>query len=106
MGEGYFDGLPAPARVVIVQNARPLLFELSVSAERFTCEDARLIRAPTLLINGERTAPLFKRIGARLAECIPGSESLVVPAASHAAYRQNPEAFNRGVLDFLSRHDD
>ncbi|MGA2664825.1 MAG: alpha/beta hydrolase, partial [Nitrososphaerales archaeon] len=103
-GEGAFDALPPPIRSVILQNTRPLLGELMESPQPFTCADAGRIGAATLLMNGERSAPLFREITGRLAQCIPQSESVVVPGASHAAYRQNPQFFNEAITTFLTSH--
>lgn len=102
-GEGSFDWLPPPARAVRLQNAPPLV-ELSDSPQPFTCEDAKRIRAPTLLIRGERTVGLFQRIDERLAQCLPHSESEVVPNATHEPYWQNPTYFNNALLRFIEEH--
>ena len=35
---------------------------------------------------------------------IPNSEVVIVREAGHSSYWEQPEAFNRAVLDFLARH--
>jgi len=42
----------------------------------------------------------FRTAGAR----IQGSESLIVPEAGHSTYWEQPELFNRAVLNFLGKH--
>ena len=62
------------------------------------------IRMPTLLLTGgaDMTAPpALMRI---LASHIPNAEFLIVPNAGHSVYWEEPELFNRTVLDFIRRH--
>jgi len=35
---------------------------------------------------------------------VKGAESVVVPEAGHSAYWEQPEFFNRVVLEFLAKH--
>jgi pimeloyl-ACP methyl ester carboxylesterase len=39
-----------------------------------------------------------------VAQQIPNSEVVMVHEAGHSSYWEQPEAFNRAVLDFLLRH--
>lgn len=59
------------------------------------------IRAPTLCIAGARDD--FLPAVRLLAERIPDAELVVIPDAGHTANIDQPEAFNRAVLDFLAR---
>jgi pimeloyl-ACP methyl ester carboxylesterase len=59
------------------------------------------LRLPTLLIAGAAdlfTPPSISRL---LAAEIPNSRLVVIPEAGHSAYWEQPELFNRAVLDFL-----
>ena len=58
---------------------------------------------PIQLIWGrqERAVPLETGLAAH--ELVPGSELAVIDAASHAPYYEQPEEFNRILLDFLDR---
>jgi len=62
------------------------------------------IRVPTLILTGgaDMTAPppLMKLLAAR----IRNAEFVVVPNAGHSTYGEDPEAFNRAVLDFTRKH--
>jgi pimeloyl-ACP methyl ester carboxylesterase len=62
------------------------------------------IRTPTLLLTGgaDMTAPpaLMKLFASR----IRNAEFLVVPNAGHSVYWEEPDAFNRSVLDFIRKH--
>jgi pimeloyl-ACP methyl ester carboxylesterase len=35
---------------------------------------------------------------------IPGSEFVVAPESGHSVYWEQPDVFNRAVLDFAGRH--
>jgi pimeloyl-ACP methyl ester carboxylesterase len=62
------------------------------------------IRVPALILAGgaDMTAPppLKKLFAAR----IKGSEFVVVPNTGHSTYWEDPESFNRAVLEFIRKH--
>jgi pimeloyl-ACP methyl ester carboxylesterase len=62
------------------------------------------IAAPVLLITGEADLysppALIRMVAAR----IPNSEVAIMREAGHSSYWEQPDAFNRTVLDFLARH--
>jgi pimeloyl-ACP methyl ester carboxylesterase len=62
------------------------------------------IRLPALLLTGGADLyappPVMKLFAAR----IRNSEFLSVPDAGHSTYWEQPEVFNRAVLDFIGRH--
>jgi 3-oxoadipate enol-lactonase len=63
--------------------------------------DAAQIRAPTLVLCGERdkaNLPLARE----LADGVPRSMLKLVPAAGHVANLDNPQAFTALVVEFLS----
>ena len=41
----------------------------------------------------------------RLQELLPDVERLNIPEAGHPMFISHPEEFNRGVIDFIDRHD-
>jgi 3-oxoadipate enol-lactonase len=62
------------------------------------------IRCPTLVVAGDRdgVVPLGPKL--RLGAAIPGARVEVVPASGHATPYDQPETFNRLLLDFLAEH--
>jgi pimeloyl-ACP methyl ester carboxylesterase len=62
------------------------------------------IRTPTLLLTGGADMyappPVMRLFAAR----IKGAEAVVVPEAGHSAYWEQPDVFNRAVLDFIKKH--
>jgi pimeloyl-ACP methyl ester carboxylesterase len=65
--------------------------------------DLPRLRMPVLLVGGDRDPSLgpMRRMHRR----IRGSRLIVLSPASHFANRDQPEAWNRAVLDFLARVD-
>jgi pimeloyl-ACP methyl ester carboxylesterase len=104
--QGAFDELPAPTRARIMENAQEMKAELLSPGyySKFTCDDAKKIKAPTLLLTGELSPPIFRHGVRELQRCIPEAECSVIPKSSHAMHIGNPEAYNARILSFLSRH--
>jgi pimeloyl-ACP methyl ester carboxylesterase len=79
-------------------NALRALLAMDLIAARL-----REIRIPTLLIGGDRDPSLAPM--RMMHRKIRGSKLVVLSPASHFANRDQPEAWNRAVLDFLARVD-
>ena len=74
------------------------------SKNRITWAALETIQTPTLLITGDAdlyTPPSVLRM---FAERFPNCESVVIPECGHSAFWEQPETFNRTVLDFIARH--
>jgi pimeloyl-ACP methyl ester carboxylesterase len=74
------------------------------AANDITEATLKRLSVPTLLITGEADLysppALIRMVSAQ----IPDSEVVIVREAGHSSYWEQPEAFNRAVLDFLARH--
>ena len=77
---------------------------LQPTRNKITFAALETIRTPTLLITGDADLytppPVLRLFAARF----PNGESLVIPECGHSAFWEQPEAFNRAVLDFISKH--
>jgi pimeloyl-ACP methyl ester carboxylesterase len=82
-------GQPAPAQTM---------------RNRMTFSLLEKIQLPTLLLTGGADMyappPVLRLFAAR----IQGSESVIVPEAGHSTFWEQPEAFNKAVLDFVRKH--
>ena len=58
------------------------------------------MRVPTLVVNGEHDNSLTR--GAITAKLIPGATHAVIPDTGHACVMEDPDAFDRHVIAFLS----
>jgi pimeloyl-ACP methyl ester carboxylesterase len=57
---------------------------------------------PVLVITGEKTVPIHRRIDEDLSRWIPRARSATIPASGHGSPRENPQAFTEVVDQFLS----
>jgi non-heme chloroperoxidase len=107
LGAGTYAKMAPEQRVVMLDNVPELKAELKcadIFFSPFSFDDARRIKAPTLLIEGSASLPMFRPIAAKFMECVPKIERGVVDGAPHAAHFMAPDGFNEVVLDFLHRH--
>lgn len=98
--------IPAEAMSRRMENERALRM-LTLSTDEFPWldpNDVAAVRAPTLLLAGEQTPAIHATVFANLCAAMPQAEAHRIPNAGHGAARDNPNAFNRLVLDFLRRH--
>ena len=70
----------------------------------FTDQEASLIRAPTLLVEGELTTTLFRTTLEVLANTIPKAQRVVLPKVGHGLHLEDPGAFSRVALEFFAQH--
>lgn len=98
--KGAFRALPQEARSMMLDNARTVA-ELRTKFPRFTANEAGMIRSPTLVVNGEKSALYLRRIGELMAKAVPGARRVVAPGCRHFPHMENPVFFNEKVLGFL-----
>jgi pimeloyl-ACP methyl ester carboxylesterase len=79
-----------------VQMKRPTIYSLEA---RMT-----LLEVPTLIVTGDEDEPCLEP-GLFMKRKIPTSGLVVVPKTGHAVNLEEPDAFNRAVLDFLTAVD-
>ena len=107
MGSGAADELPASVTDRIMANIRLLGYEptaLSDISGEITREEAATIRTPALLLTGQDSPPMFKRVMDELERHLPQAERVEIARASHLLHVMNPEAFNAAVIAFLAAH--
>ena len=79
-----------------VQLSRPSVFELGQSMER--------LEVPTLIMTGDEDEPCLEP-ALFMKRKNPTSGLVVLPKAGHTINLEDPEAFNRALLDFLTAVD-
>jgi esterase len=97
--------MPEPNRQTLRDNAATLLGQVKEQRAPFSRVDAEAIRAPTLLMAGDRSPASFHHTLDGLETALKDVRRVVIPNASHSSNIDNPQAFERAVLDFL-RDDD
>ena len=93
----------SPERIARMQrdNARTLLGQINERRSPYTRADLGAIRAPTLLVGGADTSPMFLSILDAMERGIAGAERVDIPGTTHLMSDEDPAAFNRAVLAFL-----
>lgn len=84
------DNAPSHAADALAKEAPPL----------FSCDLAKKIKAPVLLVNGSKSLPMFKRINEELQACLMNNEMVEI-SATHAGPMDNPRAFDKAVREFI-----
>lgn len=105
-GPGTYDRRSEAERRMMLDNALERVADARTVLQppAFTCEMAKRITAPTLLMNGVRSPAFFHRIVDELERCMPNRERVVIPDASHTVPSENAAGFDEAVLAFLERH--
>ena len=79
-----------------VQMTRPSIFDLGPQMEK--------LEVPTLVVTGDEDDPCLEP-GIFMKRKIATAGLVVIPKSGHAVNLEEPDAFNRAVLDFLSAVD-
>ena len=62
------------------------------------------IHVPTLLLTGDGDVYMPPPVLRMFAKRLPRCESVVLPECGHSGYWEQPDMFNRAVLDFLRKN--
>lgn len=77
--------------------------QLAMAGRTDTTEALHAIGVPSLILVGEEDTLTPPAQAREMAARIPGAELEVIPRAGHLSNLENPEAFNRALITFLSR---
>jgi len=103
-GPGAWEKRPEEKKVIGRDNARTLIGQMNEQRKPYSADAARAVGAPTLLLGGADSQPNFARIIEALMRFMPDTRRVTVPKATHGLNYDNPEFFNKAVLDFLAPH--
>lgn len=105
-GPGTFDRLPAERRASIIQNAKffKVLYSSSNPFPDLSKDSVRRLKMPILIVKGANTDELHQAVTEELGRVLFRAHRVTIPNAGHGSPRQNPEAFNGAVFEFLERH--
>jgi pimeloyl-ACP methyl ester carboxylesterase len=77
---------------------------LPATINRITFALLETLQVPTLLITGDADLYTPPPVARMFAEKIKQTELTVIPECGHSAYWEQPDLFNRAVLDFIGKH--
>jgi pimeloyl-ACP methyl ester carboxylesterase len=101
-----FATLPPDVRKLLIENA-PEWRALTISKDAFPdlpLSVIRRIKAPTLLLSGERSLRLHGMIDSRLERLLFRKERIIVPRATHEMWNEYPEECRTAALAFVAKH--
>ena len=101
-GPGTWDQMPEQIKQRRRDNARTLVGQIKESRAPFARADAEAVRAPTLLMAGERSPASFHRILDGLETAIRDVRRAVIHKASHSSNIDNPAAFRARCWGFYT----
>jgi pimeloyl-ACP methyl ester carboxylesterase len=105
-GAGRFDNLPPEGRAGAMQNSR-FFRAATLSSDPFPDlpkDKVKRLSIPILIVSGENTIELHKFVNEELARLLPRAERAIIPKAGHGSARENPQAFNEVVINFLDKY--
>jgi pimeloyl-ACP methyl ester carboxylesterase len=100
-GPGAWERTPELAKQFTHANAMTLLGQIRETRVPFTREAAQAVKAPTLLVLGGLSPPMFGQIIDALAAAIPNAQRVTIADATHTMNVIKPAAYNEAVLNFL-----
>ncbi len=104
LGADVYESLPAEVTEAMQANGKLLSSELMGEGfPAFSESDARRITPPTLLITGEKSPPLLRRLTDRLQELLPNAQRVDIAGASHLMHYEKPSSVNAAVLQFIEQ---
>jgi non-heme chloroperoxidase len=101
-----FASLPPAARSAFVQNA-PEWRALTASKEPFpdlSRGDIKDLKAPVLLLSGQRSPAMHALIDQELERLLPRGERIILPNATHLMWNEFPEQCRAAALAFFAKH--
>jgi pimeloyl-ACP methyl ester carboxylesterase len=75
--------------------------EMWMTQPDYSPEQLGSITVPTVIADGEHDEGIKREHTEELARLIPGAKLVIFPATSHFAFWQDPDMFNKAVLEFL-----
>jgi pimeloyl-ACP methyl ester carboxylesterase len=100
-GPGAWQRTPEIGKQFTRDNAMTLLGQIHETREPFTRAAAEAVKAPTLLVLGGSSPPMFGQINEALASAIPNAQRVTIADATHTMNVIRPAAYNEAVLKFL-----
>lgn len=107
MGDSlYYNNLSQKKRDAMMDNIIEMKGALSTH-DNFPgvgCDDVKKIKAPVLLVKGDKSPAVFIMMTEELKKCITNSEIVTLPNTTHGLEYENPVDFNKAVLAFIDKH--
>ena len=106
-GEGVFEQVPEAQRKYWIANLREWQ-ALTTSRDAFPAlsrADVKRIKAPALMLSGERTLTIHKFVDGELQPLLLNGDRVLISNASHDMWSEQPEACRQAALAFLAKRE-
>ena len=105
-GRPRYEMLSPEGKAAVLQNARffRALTRSNDPYPNLSRDSVAKLRMPVLILTGAKTIPLHRIVNEELAATVPSAKHVIIPEAGHGAARENPQAFNEAVLEFLKQN--
>lgn len=104
LGRQSYEQVPQERRQQMRENVNAMRAQLlGAGFPPLGDDDVRAVEAPTLLLTGERSPAVMRRLSDRLHELLANSRHVEIAAASHRMHEEQPDAVNEAILGFLAR---
>jgi pimeloyl-ACP methyl ester carboxylesterase len=106
LGKEGMAAMPPERRRMLEENTAAEVAQfLGAGFPPLRAADVRAVRAPALLVAGERSHPvLSKTLTGALERLMPNARRVEITDASHLMHEEQPAAFNTALLSFLRTH--
>ena len=102
--KGALQQLSEEQRRMMLDNGRTYK-EVTIPYPPLAREDLKRIRSPTLVVNGETSNLLLRKMAEVSAASIPGCKRVVIGGSGHFPHIEKPTEFNSQLLGFLQAQD-
>jgi len=102
---GEFEKAAPEARQMLLANAPAFQLDYNSRRPPFTCDDARRVAVPAIVLSGDRSAMGLQRIAEAAARCMKAATFVKIPQATHWLQHDHAQEFNDAMLTFLARHE-
>lgn len=99
---GEFEKAQSEVRKMLLANVSAFQLDFSSRRPPFTCDDARRVAVPVLILSGDRSPMGLQRIAEETARCMKAARLVRIPQATHWLQSDHAQAFNEAVLAFLA----
>ena len=99
---GYWDKTGAGFKQMARDNAQTLKLQLADALPRYLAAQARSVRTPVLLMQGEHSPRMYRENVASLASWLPDAVTVTVKGASHGMSLTHADFSNQVIGDFMA----
>jgi pimeloyl-ACP methyl ester carboxylesterase len=101
---GDFEKTTPEERKMLMDNVAAFQLDFNSRRTPFTCDDAKKITVPVLVLAGDQSPMGLQRIAETAASCIKGAKFARIPKATHWMQLDQPQVFNKEVIAFLRQN--